>query len=478
MSDYDLIQDPLSLPKGRWVVSLSLVLVDVTVLFVAFLGGIGVRRWLLGGGVSWEMYLRLWPFLGLFLVYFALLGLYPGTGIRAPMEIRKVVYGLTTGFVTLASIAFLTKRAELYSRGAFLLSFGIAVLLLPVARLVARAFFSRFSWWGEGVVVLGAGETGRMVVNALQRESGLGYRVVALLDDDSRLWGKKVFGIPVEGPLSLSPEYAARGVRYLVLAMPGVPAKRLVEILESYGATFPHMIMIPDFFGGPSLWVHANDLGGVLGLEVEQKLLRREALWVKRMLDWGLLLLTIPVWVPLMMVGAVLVKLSSPGPVFFWQERLGVNGRRIRVCKFRTMYVNAEERLQEILAEDPQLRLEYEQYHKLREDPRVPSLGKFLRKWSLDELPQIWNVFKGEMSLVGPRAYMPNELEDMGDLAPIILKVWPGITGLWQVSGRNRLSFRERLRLDVYYVRNWSIWFDLYILLKTIKIVLLGEGAY
>jgi len=476
MTKHDL--ESFSLPKGRWIVSLSLMLVDVVVLLVAFWGGIGLRQWLLGGTWHWDLYLRLWPFLGLFLVYFALLGLYPGTGIRAPMEIRKIVYGLTTGFITLASIAFLTKRADLYSRGAFLLAFGIAVLLLPVARLAARAFFSRFGWWGEGVVVLGAGETGKMVVNALQREAGLGYRVVAMLDDDSRLWGKKVVGVPVEGPLSLASQYAARGVRYLVLAMPGVPAGRLVEILESYGAAFPHVIMIPDFFGGPSLWVHANDLGGVLGLEVEQKLLRREALLLKRALDLLIVILTFPFWGALVLVGAVLVKITSPGPAFYFHWRVGRGGRKFRVYKLRTMVVNADKVLEAYLQRYPELRAEWESEQKLRHDPRITKVGRFLRRTSLDELPQLFNVLKGEMSLVGPRPIVEEEIPRYGKQFALYQRVLPGLTGLWQVSGRSKVSYEERVQLDAYYVRNWSIWFDLYILLKTVKVVLLGEGAY
>jgi len=241
---------------------------------------------------------------------------------------------------------------------------------------------------------------------------------------------------------------------------------------------FPHLVLIPDLVGFSSLWVSAKDLGGVLGLEVEQQLLRRRSVWLKQVMDLVLLAIFFPLWALLMAIGAVLVKLSSPGPIFFWQERLGLEGRIFRVCKFRTMYVDAEERLQEFLAQDPVMQEEYERYHKLKNDPRVPPLGRWLRKWSLDELPQIWNVLRGEMSLIGPRAYMPRELDDMEGLESIILRVRPGITGLWQVSGRNQLSFAERLRLDVYYVRNWSIWLDLYILVRTIGVVWRGKGAY
>ncbi len=467
----------VTLPKGRWSVGGTLFLVDQLALSMAVGLALAVRR-ALGGMIGWQEYLKLWPVMGLFPLYFLALRLYPGTGLRPPTEIKRVSLALFLGFASLAGLSFLTKTGASYSRAVFLLSWLFALAIVPLARLGARNAFGRWPWWGEGVLILGAGKTGELVVRAMQREAGMGLRPIALLDDHPKKWGQEVAGVKVEGPLSLAPRYAEKGVRYAVLAMPGVSSQRLVEIIENNCAHFPHLVLIPDFFGSPSLWVQAQDLGGILGLEVEQKLLRRRAWWFKRALDLLIVGLTFPLWGTLMLVGAALVRLSSPGPIFFWQERLGYRGTRFRVCKFRTMYVDAETRLKELLARDDHLREEFERFHKLRNDPRVPALSRFLRKWSLDELPQIWNVIRGEMSLVGPRAYMPQEREDMQGLEEIILKVRPGITGLWQVSGRNRLSFADRLRIDVYYVRNWSMWLDVYILLKTVKVVLRGEGAY
>ena len=168
---------------------------------------------------------------------------------------------------------------------------------------------------------------------------------------------------------------------------------------------------------------------------------------------------------------------DSEGPVFFSQERLGRDGRCFRILKFRTMHVGAHKRLREVLESDPAAREEYELYAKLKDDPRITRVGRFLRQCSLDELPQLFNVLRGQMSLVGPRAYLPEELPRMVGKHRSILHVTPGITGLWQVSGRNELPFAMRLDLDLRYVRNWSVSLDLYLLARTLPTVLLRRGA-
>ena len=171
------------------------------------------------------------------------------------------------------------------------------------------------------------------------------------------------------------------------------------------------------------------------------------------------------------------IRLTSQGPVLFVQERLGRGGARFGAFKFRTMVVDAEARLDALLAADPQAAEEYRVYKKLRRDPRVTAVGSVLRRLSLDELPQLLNVLRGEMSLVGPRCYLPRELPEMGAAAHEILSVTPGITGLWQVSGRNGTTFAERVRIDVGYARSATLALDLKILAKTVRVVATGHGA-
>jgi lipopolysaccharide/colanic/teichoic acid biosynthesis glycosyltransferase len=172
------------------------------------------------------------------------------------------------------------------------------------------------------------------------------------------------------------------------------------------------------------------------------------------------------------------VWIESGGSVFYRDRRMGRDGRLFSCIKFRTMVPGAETVLQRILEEDTEMREEYLKYHKLRNDPRVTRIGFFLRKTSLDELPQLWNVLRGEMSLVGPRPYLPSESEDIGVAKSEILRVTPGITGPWQVTGRNYTSFSERVQMDAYYVRDWSVWLDLVLLARTLKIVIFRVGAY
>ena len=181
---------------------------------------------------------------------------------------------------------------------------------------------------------------------------------------------------------------------------------------------------------------------------------------------------------PLLLAIVVLIKLDSPGPAVYGHRRVGAGGEHFRCWKFRTMYTNAEQLLDECLQGDPRLRAEWEQTFKLRDDPRVTRVGRFLRKTSLDELPQLWNVLIGQMSLVGPRPIVDAEIPKYGAAYDLYRRIRPGISGFWQVSGRSDTSYAERVKLDAYYVHNWSVWLDLIILARTVGSVILGRGAY
>jgi Undecaprenyl-phosphate galactose phosphotransferase WbaP len=200
---------------------------------------------------------------------------------------------------------------------------------------------------------------------------------------------------------------------------------------------------------------------------------------LKDVMDLSIVIIGGLLSLPLIALIALLIKISSPGPVIYGQQRIGFRGSRFRAWKFRTMVRDADKVLDKYLAANPRLREEWEKNHKLQNDPRVTTkIGRWLRRTSLDELPQLWNVLLGEMSLVGPRPIVKAEISKYGESFDLYTKVLPGITGLWQISGRNNTTYAERVRLDSYYVRNWSPWMDLYILARTFKVVLRGEGAY
>lgn len=210
---------------------------------------------------------------------------------------------------------------------------------------------------------------------------------------------------------------------------------------------------------------------------MQQKLLDPRRQIVKRIMELCLITFLLPLLIPLCVLVALSVKLSSPGPVFFRHKRIGFAGKDIDVWKFRTMVSDADAVLQDYFARNPELMSEWEANHKLVCDPRITPIGRFLRKASLDELPQLWNVVRGDLSLVGPRPIVWDEVEKYKDGFSLYKKVRPGLTGLWQISGRSDTSYEERIRLDSYYVRNWSVWFDIYILIKTPEEVIRCRGA-
>lgn len=288
----------------------------------------------------------------------------------------------------------------------------------------------------------------------------------------------EVDGVPLVGDLSLAPVLAARlKIPYAVLAMPGVESSKLLQIVERIGGKFTHLLIIPDLFGFATMGVPAKSLGGILGVEVRQQLLLPGPRLAKRIMDVALTCLGGIFVLPFLLLIAALIKLDSKGPVFYTQKRLGKDGTYFSAYKFRTMHGDGEARLKAILDADPVLKAEYDIYHKLKKDPRVTRIGRVLRKFSLDEFPQLLNVIKGDMSLVGPRPYIERELTEMGGQEKIILRAPPGMTGMWQVSDRNATSFAQRVQIDVYYVRNWSPWLDIHILAKTFGVVIKGSGV-
>jgi Undecaprenyl-phosphate galactose phosphotransferase WbaP len=450
---------------------------DSAALLLAFELALIVRI-LLGADIDFVFYVERFPLLlGLLGVYW-MVSLYPAAGISPAEQLRRLTLCTSGMFVVLAASTYIAKSGELYSRGIFFIALLFALILVPLLRFWARSLSAKRPAWGVPVAILGAGNTGNRIIHLLRSQPEYGLRPVIVLDDEPAKHGT-FCGLPVPGGLDLAPALVKEtDIRHAIVAMPGVPCDRLLALLEKHANTFRHLIVVPDLFGFSSVCSPSRDLGGVLGLEMQQRLLMPGHMASKRAMDLLVILLCAPFVLPLVALLALLVKLDSRGPVFFRQRRLGWNGVHLDALKFRSMVEGAEELLQKLLREDPALREEYQTYHKLRCDPRLTRVGRFLRKWSLDELPQLWNVVRGEMSLVGPRAYLPREMPEMHGHAGFIGRVRPGITGLWQVSGRNEVGFDGRLELDISYVRNWSPWLDTHILARTVLVVLSRKGAY
>jgi lipopolysaccharide/colanic/teichoic acid biosynthesis glycosyltransferase len=291
------------------------------------------------------------------------------------------------------------------------------------------------------------------------------------------VWNTSAEGIPVIGPLGLAPDLE-RHAEAAIVSLADLDPRDIGGLLHDLN--FPRLLVIPDLAGVASLWVNARDLGGSLGFEIKKNLLLRRNHVLKHMMDRAIAAPLFVLSLPVMLVAALWIYASNRGPVFYRQMREGVDGRRIAVWKLRTMYLHGDRLLEEWLEEHPEDREQWRRCFKLRRDPRVlPVIGPLLRRTSLDELPQLWSVLRGEMSLVGPRPLPNYHLQEFSeDFRSLRTRVLPGLTGLWQISGRSDGDVTLLESLDTYYIRNWSPWLDLYILARTVTAVLLARGAY
>lgn len=428
--------------------------------------------------INFKSFVTYWPYLPAFLVALYILHMYPGVNIAEQHELRRFAIASFLGHGgIILSLYIQSHKLNIYS-GAFILSFILSVPIFLMGRSVVRKIFVRAKLWGIPIVVLGAGVTGRMLVDRLLDKPSIGYKPVVMLDDNPELQGD-YRGIPILKGLELSAALAKEcNFETALVAMPGVARERLSIIIADYARNFRTYILVPDYFGFTNLWMKVRDIDGILTVQTEQQLLIPSNILLKRIFDIVLVFFGGLVSLPLCMFIAILIKLDSRGPVIYAHSRRGKGGKLIKVYKFRTMYQNSREMLEKLLSDNPELQKEWQQNFKLKNDPRITRIGRFLRRTSLDELPQLWNVIKGDMSLIGPRPIIDNEIEKYGDNYPLLASVKPGLSGLWQISGRSETEYEERVAMDIYYIQSWSLWLDLYILFKTFAAVVEGKGAY
>lgn len=403
-------------------------------------------------------------------------GLYEPFLVQPAAELRLL--SAKTGAVTLFLCALLVALQAPFSGVAMLAMAGLILLVgLPVGRAALRLLCGRTSWWGVRAVIVGNAGDAEKLQRRMYKKSWSGLRPIGyvLNDPPAGLTPSADYLGSIERLPALSQQF---GVSLGVLTAEDRDRDELLQLITCGGSGLRRWIVLNPSPKAPSLWAEPCEVAGAQASTFRVDLMSSTALALKRLLDLAIVIaLAIPT---LLVVGviALLVRLSSPGPVFYTQPRIGRLGRRFRVWKFRSMVPNADQILRDYLRDNPAAQAEWDAAQKLKYDPRVTWIGKILRKTSLDELPQVWNVFIGEMSLVGPRPIVDEEVEKLGEVYPLYASAPPGITGLWQVSGRNNTTYEERLELTAYYVRNWSLWLDLYILGCTVKTVLLREGAY
>jgi len=326
---------------------------------------------------------------------------------------------------------------------------------------------------GDRVLIVGAGELGRAVMRNLVARPELGYRVVGFVDDDlskGDLGRFKALG----GLESIGGIVKGERVDEVIITLPWTYHRTIMGLVRSCESLGVRARVVPDVFQLSLNRVDMDDLGGIPLMGLKETRLPRLAQVVKRVMDFAFASLALLITAPLLLLVAVLIRLNSPGPALFRQKRVGQGGRLFEIYKFRSMRVGAEEE-QALLMDQNE---SSGPLFKMKADPRVTGLGRFLRRSSIDELPQFFNVLRGEMSVVGPRPGRPTEVAEYQPWHRQRLEVPPGITGLWQVSGRSELTFDEMCLLDIYYIENWSLGLDVSIMLRTIPRVFMAEGAY
>ncbi len=391
-------------------------------------------------------------------------GLYPGYGRAAHDELARSVRAAAAATVSLGFIAFALPGTAPLGTGAIVLVGVVAVVLAPLARLLTKQGLRSARLWGRPVVILGTGERAEQVARYLADHPGVGLHPIAAFGDP----GRRVGDLPITAGIDDAWDFLRDHAIHHVIVTPDA-GRRIGydEVLRRAEPALRFVQFVPDLHGVPASSVVAAPLGTSLGLQVRNQLASRTNRVVKRAMDVAGAAAILALLSPALLAIGIWIRFDSRGPALYLAQRVGRYGAVFRCVKFRTMHADAEARLEHLLAGDPALRDEYERFHKLTDDPRVTRAGQLLRRFSIDEFPQLFNVLAGHMSLVGPRPYLVRELEQMGSERDLIVLARPGMTGYWQVEGRNDVTFEERQAMEAAYVRNWSVWWDLEILFRT-----------
>jgi Undecaprenyl-phosphate galactose phosphotransferase WbaP len=463
--------------KQRLIVG-TLVLADVFLALVVW-GAAAFGKSIWGPGELSEVAVAaIVPSVVVWVVLRALLGLYPGYGLDSAEGLRRHVYSVFATLALLAVFAVGFKVGDALSRILLACAFLGLLFLTPFVQHLVKLGMKKAGLWGKPVIILSYKDSGARFQELLKQQWGIGYVPVALLDRYLVAAGGSYQGVSCDETLTDAANLGREsGVDTIIFAMPHTRREQLAHMVSVASESFRNVLILPNLNGVTNSAVTPRDISGTLALEIKHNLLSPWSQRLKRALD---LLVTVIGGVlvsPLVFAIAVLIRLDSPGPAFYGHQRVGATDKHFICWKFRTMHVDAERLLDEHLQGNPILRAEWEQNQKLRDDPRVTRIGRFLRQTSLDELPQLWNVLRGEMSLTGPRPIVDAEVPKYGQAYSLYKRIRPGMSGIWQVSGRSDTSYAERVEMDSYYVRNWSVWLDLVILARTVKCVALGRGA-
>lgn len=425
-----------------------------------------------------QAYLFLWlPLVFMFFNFYG--GLY-GRRMLIYRMVERLFFACLEGTVLGIILMFFAQVSGQVSRLFVVIYTILAFALMAVLRVVLSKVMKRVKAFQIPVLIVGAGKTAELVVQQILRDSGMRYRVVGFLEDRHPV-NTPIHGFPVLGGFDdIEKVIQETGVRTVLIAAPGLPQDDLSDLIYRAQSLVKQVDVVPNLVAVPMSNVTAESFfdAKIMVLHIRNNLASPWNQLLKRIFDivatiCGGILIS-----PILLAIAIWVYHDSPGPVIFKHRRVGKDGKEFNCYKFRSMCTNSQEVLDHLLATDPAAKEEWDREFKLKNDPRITKSGAFLRKTSLDELPQLLNVLKGEMSLVGPRPIIQKEVPRYGKYIKEYYSVLPGITGMWQTSGRSDIDYPERVQMDSWYVHNWSVWLDLVLLWRTIAVVLSHKGAY
>jgi exopolysaccharide biosynthesis polyprenyl glycosylphosphotransferase len=414
------------------------------------------------------------------LIIFTSMGLYRRQNLLGGIEEYQLVGRATTVGLLVMIVSGFLEPEFVVARGWLILSWVFSFILVVFGRFVLRRgvyILRRKGYFVSPVLIVGANDEGRSLAQQLKNWRTSGMEVIGFIDKKLKPGTLLINDLKVLGPVEkLDDIIKAYRIEELILASSAISTHdKLLEIFQKYGVSGPvNLHMSSGLYETITTGLTVKEYAYVPLVGVNKVRLTGTDKILKFLFDYSVAIPFVILLSPLFLIIALAIRLDSPGPVIYWRRVMGVNGSQFDAYKFRTMFLNG----QEILAAHPNLMEELAQNHKLKYDPRITRVGKFLRKFSLDEFPQLFNVLFGQMSLVGPRMISPDEMKNYDQWGINLLTVKPGMTGLWQVSGRSDVTYEERVGLDMHYIRNWSIWLDLQVIWRTIPAVLMSRGAY
>lgn len=389
---------------------------------------------------------------------------------------RANLYAILTGIFILYVVQKASTTSRLYMGMLWVFGFFFIVLF----RFILKKIFDRFHLFEEPVLLMGAGLTAQILLSHIKEDIGLNYRFIGYLEDNVPN-AEVAAQLPRLGVFADAVDVIKKtGVKNVLVMAPGLEQRRLQDIVYEIQPLVNNVGFIPDMGTMPLSNMEAESLidGHMMVFSVRNNLRSRTNRLLKQVFDWCLTLVGTVCISPFLLLIGLWIYYDSPGPVIFKHRRIGKGGKEFYCYKFRTMCMDSKEKLKKLLEMNPEAKKEWTENFKLKHDPRVTRSGSFLRSTSLDELPQIFNVLKGEMSLVGPRPIIKEEIHYYGKYIDDYYMVQPGITGLWQTSGRSDTGYEQRVQMDTWYVRNWDFWFDVVLLWRTLKVVIQRKGAY